>query len=590
MAGDILSRGWEGYNLKIIDRISQRGDPMPYAPRQEVYDYVIIGSGFGGSVSALRLVEKGYSVLILERGRRFSDQDYAKTSWDIFRYLWLPGLRCFGIFQLMPFRHVLALRGAGVGGGSLGYANVLMQPSDKMFENPAWRHLADWKKELLPHYETARRMLGVAENPRSWPADQALKEIAEELGTGATFRPTTVGAFFGAADQEGVETPDPYFGGAGPARAACKHCGACMVGCRYNAKNTLPKNYLYFAEKWGAEILPESQANDIRPLPQGQADGARYEVVYSRSTSWLLRRPRRVRARQVIVSAGTLGTLELLFRCRDLTGSLPEISQQLGNRVRTNSESLLGATSRDQKIDYSRGIAITSIFMADEVTAIEPVRYNAGSSLIRFLAGPLVETEGGFLERFVRTLVEIVHHPLEFVKLHFWPGWAQRATILLVMQTEDNRLKMRLGRSLLTLGRRALMSLPDEVCSIPSKIPIGYRVARMFAQRIDGLPAGSLNEGLFGIPVTAHILGGAPFGLSDQDGVIDLDCQVHNYPGLYVVDGSIMPANPGINPSLTIAALAEYAMQRVPPKEDLTPRPPSRRTPFASGKGERRAG
>ena len=547
---------------------------MGYQPRQEVYDYVIVGSGFGGSVSALRLTEKGYSVLVMERGKRFRDQDFAKTSWDIFRYLWLPQMRCFGVFQMTLFRHVLVLHGAGVGGGSLGYANVLMQPSDKMFENPAWKHLADWKKELLPHYDTARRMLGVAENPRSWPADHLLKEISQELGTADTFRPTTVGTFFGDPQQEGVEVPDPYFDGEGPARAGCIHCGACMVGCRNNAKNTLPKNYLYFAEKWGTEILPESRVHDIRLLPEGQPDGARYEVAYHRTTAWFIKVERIVRAHNVIVSAGALGTMSLLYRCRDITGTLPKISRQLGNMVRTNSESLLGATSKNWKTDYSKGIAITSIFMADDVTAIEPVRYNAGSSLIRFLAGPLVESGGGFLSRLWRTISKILVRPWDFVRTHILPGWAQRTTILLVMQTEDNRLKVRLGRTFFTLWSKALVTLPDEINSIPSNIPIGHKVTRMFAKRMDGTPAGSVNEALFDIPITAHILGGVPFGLSDQDGVVDLNCQVHNYPGLYVVDGSIMPANPGVNPSLSITALAEYAMQRVPPKPGAQVRPP----------------
>ena len=547
---------------------------MRHQPLQDVYDYVIVGSGFGGSVSALRLTEKGYSVLVMERGKRFRDHDFARTSWNVFRYLWLPAMRCFGIFQMRLFRHVLVLQGSGVGGGSLMYANVLMQPSDKIFENPSWKHLADWKKELLPHYDTARRMLGVTRNPRLFPADHIIQEISTELGTEATFHPTDVGVFFGEPGKEGVAYPDPYFGGEGPERLACQYCGACMVGCRYNSKNTLPKNYLYFAEKWGAETLPESHVHDVRPLPESQPDGARYEVIYSRTTAWLVKPERKVRARNVILSAGALGTMGLLFKCRDTSGSLPRISQKLGTMVRTNSESLLGATSKNWKTDYSKGIAITSIFMADDVTAIEPVRYNAGSSLIRFLAGPLVEFGGGVLASLVRTTIKVLLHPWEFVRTHILPGWAQRTTILLVMQTEDNRIKMRLGRNFFTLWKKGLLTQPDDVNTIPSHIPVGHQVARMFARRINGIPAGSINEAMFNIPVTAHILGGVPFGLSDQDGVVDLDCQVHNYPGLYVVDGSIMPANPGVNPSLTITALAEYAMQRVAPKSDAKVRAP----------------
>jgi cholesterol oxidase len=532
-----------------------------------VYDYVIVGSGFGGSVSAMRLAEKGYSVLVLERGKRFEDQDFAKTNWNIPKYLWLPALRCFGVLQISPFKDVLVLHGSGVGGGSLGYANVLMQPTDELFENPSWKHLADWRAILLPHYDTARRMLGAVQNPCVWPADRVVREIAAELRTQDTFRPTTVGVFFGEPGKEGQEVPDPYFDGEGPPRKGCIHCGACMVGCRNNAKNTLVKNYLYLAEKWGVQVRPECEVRDIRPLANGQPDQARYEVFYRSSTAWLFNPQRKVRARNVILSASALGTLRLLFRCRDITRSLPNISPRLGTMVRTNSEALLGATAKDWKVDYSKGIAITSIFQADPVTSIEPVRYPAKSSLMRFLAGPLVVHGGSLARRFWRTFSKIAFHPTEFARTHILPGWAERTTILLVMQTEDNHLRMRLGKDFFTLYRSNLVSEPDAEHNIPAKIDIGHQVTRNFAGKIDGLPAGSVNEALFNIPMTAHILGGCPFGLSAQEGVVDLDCQVHNYPGLYVVDGSIMPANPGVNPSLTITALAEYAMSRVPAKD-----------------------
>ncbi len=540
----------------------------------KVFDYVIIGSGFGGSVSAMRLTEKGYSVLVMERGKRFRDQDFARSTWNVRRYVWLPAMRCFGILQISPFKDVFVLHGSGVGGGSLGYANVLMQPTDELFANPSWKHLADWKNILLPHYDTARRMLGVASNPCQWPADRVLQKIASELKTELTFRPTTVGTFFGEPGKEGQEYPDPYFGGEGPNRNACNHCGGCMVGCRNNAKNTLVKNYLYFAEKWGAQIWPECEVRDITPLPEGQPDGARYEVVYRKTTAWWSKPLRRVRARNVVFSAGSLGTQRLLFRCRDITRSLPRISKKLGTKVRTNSEALLGASARNNQVDYSQGIAITSIFYADPVTTIEPVRYPAGSSLMRFLAGPLVETGGSIPARFFKTAAQIFVHPLDFMKTHILPGWAQRTTILLVMQTEDNRIRIRLGRSIWTLFKRSLVSAPDDENSIPAKIDIGHHVARRFAAETNGIPAGTINEGLLNIPMTAHILGGVPFGQDDQEGVIDLDCQIYNYPGLYVVDGSIMPANPGVNPSLTIAALAEYAMSRVTPKPGAQPRTP----------------
>jgi len=526
----------------------------------DTFDFVVIGSGFGGSVSAMRLTEKGYRVLVLERGKRFRDHDFAKTTWNIRKYLWAPAARCFGILQISPFRNVFVLHGSGVGGGSLGYANVLMEPSDELFAAPAWHHLADWKSILRPHYDTAKRMLGVNSNPRLWPADHTLKSIARELGQEATFRPTTVGTFFGTP---GVEVADPYFGGEGPTRTGCIHCGGCMVGCRHNAKNTLAKNYLYFAEKWGAEVRPEAEVRDICPLPSGQPDGARYEVLYHRTTAWRKRLLPPVRARNVVVSAGTLGTLRLLFRCRDITRSLPQISQRLGDVVRTNSEALLGVVNRGLRTNYSEGIAITSIFQADPVTTIEPVRYSAGSDLMRFLGGPLIDS-GTFSQRLLRSVVDIFRRPGDFLRTHVLPGWAKRTTIMLVMQTEDNRIKLRLGRGVTTLWRRGLVSQPDDERTIPSTIPIGHEVTRRFAEMTNGIPSGTINEALLNIPMTAHILGGCPFGRDAHEGVVGLDCQAHNYPGLYVIDGSIVPANPGVNPSLTITALAEYAMSRVP--------------------------
>src|SRR5581483_6807485 len=539
---------------------------------QGAYDYVIVGSGFGGSVSAMRLTEKGYRVLVVERGKRYRDEDFARSNWNVWKYLWAPALRCFGILQISPFRNVLVLHGCGVGGGSLGYANVLMEPDDRLFEAPAWKHLADWKSILRPHYDTACRMLGVTTNPRLWPADHVLKDIAAELGREATFRPTPVGTFFGEPGQEGQEVPDPYFGGEGLARRGCIYCGGCMVGCRHNAKNTLVKNYLYFAEKWGAQVWPETEVRDVRPLPEGQPDGARYEIDMRSSTAFLFTPERRVRARNVVFSAGALGTMRLLFRCRDVTRSLPHISARLGDMVRTNSEALLGTVNRGLSTDYSKGIAITSIFSADDVTTVEPVRYPAGSSLLRFMAGPLVDLGNNIPVRFLKSAREILLHPVDFMKVHLLPGWAQRTTILLVMQTEDNCTRLRLGRSLFTLFRRNLVSLPDEEKSIPTQIDIGHQVTRAFARKTNGVPLGSINEGLLNIPLTAHILGGCPLGRDAQEGVVDLDCQLHNYPGLYVVDGSIVPANPGVNPSLTITALAEYAMSRVPPKPGHTPR------------------
>jgi cholesterol oxidase len=546
---------------------------------EQVYDFVIIGSGFGGSVAAMRLTEKGYRVFVLEKGKRYRDEDFPKTNWAFWKYLWNPALRSFGILQMSMLSGMLVLHGAGVGGGSLGYANVLMEPDEAVFDAPGWKQLADWKAVLRPHYDTAKGMLGVAQNRYLSPGDHVLKSVAEELGRGHTFAPTSVGVYFGEERREGQKSPDPYFGGEGPERRACIYCGGCMVGCRHNAKNTLVKNYLYFAEKWGAEIEAEAEARDIRPLPSDQPDGARYEVVYRSATALLDKAEKTVRARNVILSAGVMGTLALLFRCRDVTRSLPDISPQLGQRVRTNSEALLGAIARKYDVDYSQGIAIGSVFQADAVTRVEAVRYPAGSGLLRYLSWPLAEAahpmEGDLsrAKRLLKWLWQTIRHPIDTLSMLLLPGWAERTTILLVMQNEDNRMRVRLSRSPWALFRRALVATGEE-SDIPATIELGHRITRSFAQKTNSIPAGSIAEGLLGMPSTAHILGGCPMGRNSEEGVVNLNCEVFNYPGLYVVDGSIMPANPGINPSLTITALAEYAMSRVPVKHGAEVRIP----------------
>ncbi len=531
----------------------------------QTYDFVVIGSGFGGSVSSLRLTEKGYKVLVLERGKRFRDEDFPKTNWNIFKYLWLPALRCFGIQQMSFMNDIMVLHGSGVGGGSLVYGNVLMEPNDALFNAPGWRDLADWKAILHPHYETAKRMLGVTANPNTSPADLVLKEIASEKGREHTFRMTDVGIFFG---ESGKTVSDPYFGGTGPSRTGYNSCGGCMVGCRYGAKNTLVKNYLYFAEKAGADIQSESEVVDIHPLEANQADEARYEVIYRHSAAAFPAHSKRhkVRARNVVVSAHALGTMRLLLHCRDVARSLPKISLKLGTNVRSNSEALLGSTSWDQTIDYSTGIAITSIFAPDAVTQVEPVRYPHGSSFMRLLAIPMIEGADSIPKRFYKTLIHGLTHPREFLYAKFFSQWSKRSTILLIMQTEERTFRVQLGRNLFTLFRRGLVSILPKGVSLAPDEHISHGLTHAFAAKTKGIAQDTIPETLLGVPATAHLFGGCPIGASDCDGVVDVHCQVFNYPGLYVVDGSIIPANPGVNPSLTITALAEYAMSGIPSK------------------------
>jgi cholesterol oxidase len=538
---------------------------------QRVYDFVIIGTGFGGSVSALRLIEKGYSVLVLEKGRGFHDLDFPKTNWEFWKYLWLPAFRLHGILQISFLKGAMVLHSAGVGGGSLGYANVLEVPTTETFATPAWNTPVAWGKVLEPHYITARKMLGVARNPTLWKADEVLRTMAAEVGMSATFRATDVGAYFG---EPGVTVPDPYFDGQGPPRAGCRQCGACMVGCRYNAKNTLPKNYLYFAEKRAARIIAESEVVDIRPLSlaalrsgeqPGESQG--YEVTYRSSTGFFTGSRRRVRARRVILSGGVMGSLRLLLHLRDDKKSLPDLSPRLGDMVRTNSEALLGAVARKSDINFSEGVSISSIYNHDPITRVEPVRYPAGSSLMRFLAAPLIDTDVSVPVRILRFIGWVFSHPLDFAKALILPGWAHNVTILLVMQHADNRMRFRMGRSLFTLFRRGMVAEPEPGYEIPSQVQGTHELTRDFAKRVDGIPLGSIGENLLNLPTTAHILGGAPIGRDASEGVVDGNFEVHNYPGMYIIDGSIMPANPGVNPSLTITALAEYAMSKIPVKK-----------------------
>jgi cholesterol oxidase len=403
-------------------------------------------------------------------------------------------------------------------------------------------------------------MLGAARNPKLWEADLVLKEMAEERGMGRTFRATDVGAFFGEA---GVTVPDPYFNGQGPQRAGCQHCGGCMVGCRHNAKNTLPKNYLYFAEKNGAQIKAEVEVVDVKP--QLMSGMARYTVTYRSSTS-PIKYKQTVHARNVIFSAGVMGTIKLLLNLRDVKGSLPFLSRRLGHMVRTNSEALLGSVARTSDINYSEGVSISSIYNHDEITRIEPVRYPDGSSLMRFLAAPLIDTDVSIPMRFLKFIWWAIQHPSDFLKALILPGWAHNVTILLVMQHANNRMRFQIGRSGFTLFRRGMVAEKEPGFEIHAQVKGSHELTRDFAGRTNGIALGSIGENLLNLPTTAHILGGAPIGQNSDGGVVNNNFEVYNYEGLYIIDGSIMPANPGVNPSLTITALAEYAMSKIKPK------------------------
>lgn len=520
------------------------------------YDFVVVGSGFGGSVSALRLAEKGYRVAVLEAGRRYRDEDFPKTNWNVFKWLWLPPLRCFGIFRISLLNDAMILSGNGVGGGSLMYANTLLQPPDPFYQDPQWSGMADWKSVLAPHYQTARRMLGVARVSTLSPADELMKKVAAELGCSATFRMQDVGIFFGEPEKT---VPDPFFGGEGPDRTGCRLCGGCISGCRYNAKNTLVKNYLYLAEKRGVQVIPETTVDLIEESAGG------YLLRTHRTTSMLHLGRRVYRAAQVVLSAGVLGTLPLLMRCRE-RGTLPRLSPMLGNRVRTNSEALNGVTAWNDAVDYSQGVAITSSIYVDAVTHIEPVRFSRGSDLISLIDTPLTDgPEPG--RRVWRWFLNKFRHPIVALRTA-WPfGWGRRTVIFLVMQTLDNSIRVFLKRRWWWPFGKALASeREDKRARIPAEIPQAQLAAKTAARLMPGIPKNAITEVLFNMGTTAHILGGCAIGPDPEHGVIDGHNRVYGHAGLYVVDGSMMPANLGVNPSLTITALAEHAMSHVPPK------------------------
>ena len=525
------------------------------------FDWLVVGSGFGGSVSALRLTEKGYSVGVLECGRRYEDQDFARSAWNLRRYFWAPKLGLRGILRMTLFKDVFIASGCGVGGGSLGYANTLYQPrpGSRFYSDPQWAELCDWHATLDPHYRRAERMLGVTTYEGDGPGDRLLAEIADELEAGTTVQRTRVGVYLGEA---GRTVPDPYFGGEGPDRAGCIRCGSCMVGCRHNAKNTLVKNYLWFAERDGARIEPERTVVDIRPL--GRADGADgYAVTSERSGAWI-RKDRRVQtARGVVVAAGPLGTNLLLQRCR-LSGSLPRLSNRLGHLVRSNSEAIGGVTMLDDRHDFTRSIAITSSIWTDEDTHIENVTYGRGADVMSVFFTVLTG-EGTRLTRPLKAIGQIARRPVEFLRT-LWPvGWSRRTLILLTMQTLDNSMRLTAKRF---LGRGVrLQTDEDPDRPNPRFIAIHNRVAEMAARKLGGVAQSGTTEAFLNIPTTAHIMGGAVVGPGPDRGVVDAHQRAFGYEWLLVCDGSAIPANVGVNPSLTIAAMAEHAMSHVPARD-----------------------
>ncbi|NOY90791.1 MAG: GMC family oxidoreductase [Deltaproteobacteria bacterium] len=522
------------------------------------YDWIIIGSGFGGSVSALRLTQKGYRVLVIEKGRRFTTEDFPKTNWEVRRWLWQPSAGLKGIFQMSFFKHVTVVHGVGVGGGSLVYANTLPTPGDEFFSADSWGDLADWKTELAPHYDTALKMLGANPNPRETTSDRVMREIAKDLGREEHFGPTRVAVFFG---QPGEEVEDPYFEGDGPRRTGCTFCGACMTGCRVGAKNTLDRNYLYLAERGGAEVLAETEVLAVR---EREAGGYRVETKASLGGG----SRKQLSADHVIFSGGVLGSLPLMLRMQRDPEGLPKLSPRLGDFVRTNNEALIGVVAPDCEEDLTRGVAITSILHTDDHSHLEPVRYGQGSGFFRLLSMP--HSPGASVaSRLWGAAARVAKSPRIWARAMTTPDYASKSQVLLYMRTLESTLRFRLGRSVWSGFKQGLVSELAEGQTAPAAfIDEANDLARRFAEKIGGVTMTLATEILRGVPSTAHILGGACMGETAEEGVIDAAHRVHGYPGLYVIDGAAISANPGVNPSLTITALAERAMSLIPAREN----------------------
>lgn len=516
------------------------------------YDFIIIGSGFGGAVSALRLVEKGYKVLIIEKGKKYQPEDFPKTNWNLRKWLWLPSFRFFGFFKMTFLRHVGILSGVGFGGGSLVYANTLPRPKDDFFKSGNWAGIADWKSELAPFYEKAEQMLGAAVNPKLFDSDNALKSVAAAFGKEEQFEPTRVAIYFGEPEKT-VE--DPYFEGEGPHRTGCRFCGACMTGCRHDAKNTLDKNYLYLAQKKGAEVLTENRVVSIKPV--GKTNGEEgYMIQYRKSTGLLYSKKHSLKTRAVVFSGGVLGTVRLLL---DMKGKhLPDLSSQVGKHIRTNNESLVQVCSTDKSKDFSQGVAIGSIFPVDSDSHLEPVRYGSGSGFWKTLGVPLTHGSNAFVRLF-KMIFQLISKPITYFKVYFPGDFSKQSVILLFMQHLDSTIHFRKGLF-------NLKSKMSEGVAPTAFMPLSKKLADKTSEIINGKPMVLITEAITGIPTTAHILGGAVIGKNIESGVIDEKHRVFGYQNMYVCDGSAISANPGVNPALTITAMTERAMSFIPPK------------------------
>lgn len=515
------------------------------------FDYIVIGSGFGGSVSAMRLAEKGYSVLVIEKGRRWKADDFPTSDWNARKYLWVPALRFFGFLRLSFFKKVFILSGVGVGGGSLVYANTHMFPHDAFYQNPVWSKYKDWKSILAPFYKRALFMLGSEKYTKENEEDRVLKEVAEEMKRGDTYNKVDyVGVHLGNPNKES----DPYFNGLGPLRRGCIECAGCMIGCRHNAKNTLDKNYLWLAENvFQASILAETETEKIEVLSDGT-----YQIQTKSSTSFGDKRRRNFNAKGIVVSGGVLGTLDLLLKQKYKYKTLPELSARLGENILTNSEMLSGIVAADRKLNH--GLAISSVFKPNDNTSIELCKYPDGSGAMNRLA----VTAAGIGPPLVRTLKMFgnsIMHPWKTLRTLFLRNGARSSIILLIMQSLTNSMRMKLKRGL--FGYR--LSFDNKSTSqVPSYIPIGQEVLYKYAKKVNGVPQNAFSEVVFGMTSTAHILGGCPMGDSVETGVVNERFEVNGYKNFFILDGSIIPANLGVNPSLTITALSEYAMSLIP--------------------------